>query len=494
MGIIRLKNISFNYDNQVKPIFKDVNLEIDGTWKLGLIGRNGRGKTTLMRILQGQVEYQGSVETNLKLSYFPAKIENENETLEKILMNVTNRDYSNFWEVEREMDQIGLDEELLNRKYNSLSPGQKTKALLAAMFADQDSFQLIDEPTNHLDDEGREKLAIYLKQKRGFIVISHDRHFLNQVIDHVISIDRAQISSFQGNYETWATERKNADQRELNQKENLKKDIKKLETAARQKQEWSKATEKEKIGAADKGFVGHKAAKVMSKALNIRDRAEQKVESKKKLLQNIEVQDELQLNYEPYTGPQRNALIEVKEVILQRGSNVLNSPISLTVKKGDRVILKGENGAGKSTLISAILGNRAVIKSGNVKLRQNISVSYLPQNFDQIHGTIAEFAAEKNIEVQDLLAMLRKLGFERDLFDKRIEQMSMGQKRKIALARSLCEHANIYIWDEPLNYLDVITREQVQDVILKVKPTLLMIDHDREFVEKVGTKIINFEK
>lgn len=140
------------------------------------------------------------------------------------------------------------------------------------------------------------------------------------------------------------------------------------------------------------------------------------------------------------------------------------------------------------------MGNQSVIKAGNVKLRQNISVSYLPQNFDQIYGTIAEFAAEKNIEVQDLLAMLRKLGFERDLFDKRIEQMSMGQKRKIALARSLCEHANIYIWDEPLNYLDVITREQVQDVILKVKPTLLMIDHDREFVEKVGTKIINFEK
>lgn len=490
MGIIRLKNISFNYDNQVEPIFNHVNLEIDSSWKLGLIGRNGRGKTTLMRILQNQVEYQGQLETNLKFSYFPAEIKDENVSVQEALMEITHRDYSNFWEVEREMDQIGLDEGLLERQFKSLSPGQQTKFLLAAMFADQASFQLIDEPTNHLDADGREALAKYLKKKHGFIVISHDRHFLNQIIDHVISIDRAQISSFQGNYETWATDRKNTDQRELNENASLKKDIKKLEAAARQKQEWSRATEREKRGAPDKGFVGHKAAKVMSKALNIRDRANQKVENKKQLLQNIEVQDELQLNYEPYAGPKSNALLEVNDVVLQRDTKILNQPISLTIKTGDRLVLKGPNGAGKSTLISAILGDSTVLASGTIALRQQIKVSYLPQDFAKLHGTLTEFAAEKQVEVQDLLSMLRKLGFERKLFDNPIEQMSMGQKRKVALARSLCERANLYIWDEPLNYLDVITREQMQEVILQVKPTILMIDHDQEFVEKVETKSV----
>jgi lincosamide and streptogramin A transport system ATP-binding/permease protein len=494
MGIIQLKNISFKYDNQIKPIFDHVELEIDAKWKLGLIGRNGRGKTTLMKILQNQIEYEGKVETNLKFNYFPAKIKTPQETVQMVLMQITGRDYSNFWEVERELDQIGLPDEILEQTYASLSPGQQTKALLAAMFADQNSFQLIDEPTNHLDTAGRVLLAKYLKQKQGFIVISHDRYFLNQVIDHVISIDRAQISSFKGNYETWATERGNADERERSLNATLKKDIKKMEMATRQKQEWSRATEREKAGAADKGFVGHKAAKVMSKALNIRDRAEKKVADKKQLLKNVEIQDELQMNYQPYSGPQSNALITVRDVVLKRDGKQLNQPVKFELKTGDRIVLKGENGSGKSTLIAALLGQENLIAEGEAQLRNTIRVSYLPQDFDQLKGSLADFAAEKGIEVQNLFLMLRKLGFERTMFDYQIEQMSMGQKRKVALARSLCEEANLYIWDEPLNYLDVITREQIQNLVLNFKPTLLVVDHDREFVDKIGTQTINLKK
>lgn len=494
MGIIQLKNVSFSYDNQIKPVFDQVALEIDASWKLGLIGRNGRGKTTLMKILQDQVEYEGKVETNLKFNYFPAKITEPQDSVRMVLMKITGRDYSDFWEVERELDQIGLAEEILEQTYASLSPGQQTKALLAAMFADQNSFQLIDEPTNHLDAAGRDLLAKYLKQKQGYIVVSHDRYFLNQVIDHVISIDRAQISSFKGNYETWAAERANADEREISLNATMKKDIKKLEQATRQKQEWSRATERKKAGAPDKGFVGHKAAKVMSKALNIRDRAEKKLTDKKQLLKNIEIQDELQLNYQPYLGPQNNALLEADSLVLQRAGKLLNQPLNFELKKNERMVIQGENGSGKSTLIKAMLGQNELIAKGNLKIRENLRISYLPQDFDQLQGTLEQFAAEKEVEVQDLLAMLRKLGFERTMFDYRIEQMSMGQKRKVALARSLCEEANLYIWDEPLNYLDVITREQIQNLVLKFKSTLLVVEHDREFVQKIATQTVNLKK
>lgn len=158
------------------------------------------------------------------------------------------------------------------------------------------------------------------------------------------------------------------------------------------------------------------------------------------------------------------------------------------------MVIQGENGSGKSTLIKAMLGQNELIAKGNLKIRENLRISYLPQDFDQLQGKLEQFAAEKEVEVQDLLAMLRKLGFERTMFDYRIEQMSMGQKRKVALARSLCEEANLYIWDEPLNYLDVITREQIQNLVLKFKPTLLVVEHDREFVQKIATQTVNLKK
>ena len=147
MGIIQIKNLSYSYDQQVSPLFEKVNLEIDARWKLGLIGRNGRGKTTLLKILRGQVPYQGQVNTDLQFNYFPAKVPNPQAPLEKVLMEITQRDYSNFWEVEREMERIGLPNKLLARPYDELSPGQRTKAQLAAMFANAGAFQLIDEPT-----------------------------------------------------------------------------------------------------------------------------------------------------------------------------------------------------------------------------------------------------------------------------------------------------------------------------------------------------------
>lgn len=175
---------------------------------------------------------------------------------------------------------------------------------------------------------------------------------------------------------------------------------------------------------------------------------------------------------------------------MSRGNASLNLPVSFELKNDDRIVLQGPNGVGKSTLIAAILGNQGLRTAGTVNLRSGLKVSYLPQAFDELSGDLASFAQAKAVDLQDLLTTLRKLGFERELFTQRIEQMSMGQKRKVALARALCEPANLYIWDEPLNYLDVITREQIQQLILRERPAMLIIDHDREFVRQVNTQIV----
>ncbi|MDC9214049.1 ATP-binding cassette domain-containing protein, partial [Clostridioides difficile] len=149
----------------------------------------------------------------------------------------------------------------------------------------------------------------------------------------------------------------------------------------------------------------------------------------------IEIEAELQLNYNPPRLPVNASLLTVDQLVVSRGKGPLNQPISFNLKAGERIVLQGPNGVGKSTLIAAILGNPELRTTGSVNLRNWLKVSYLPQAFDALSGDLASFAQAKGAELQDLLATLRKLGFEREMFTQRIEQMSMGQKRKVALAR-----------------------------------------------------------
>lgn len=206
MGTIQIKHLSFRYDGMVNHIFDQFSLSIDESWKMGLIGRNGRGKTTFLNLLLGKYPYHGEIQSNLRFNYFPQPITDSTKNVVDVLLAVSGLNESEVWKIQLEMDQLGLTDDLLSRQFSTLSPGEQTKALLAAMFTDKETFQLIDEPTNHLDIAGRQVVANYLKSKRGFIVVSHDRYFIDQVIDHVLSIDRAKIQLFDGNYDTWQRE------------------------------------------------------------------------------------------------------------------------------------------------------------------------------------------------------------------------------------------------------------------------------------------------
>lgn len=226
MSNIRISNLSFHYENSSQNVFNNLNLNLDSSWRLGLVGRNGRGKTTFLNLLLGKLVGLGEIKNKLNFSYFPLQINNPaNITLFEL------QDQIDFeqWELERELNLMKVDPNILWQPFNTLSGGEKTKVLLALSFTDQNSFPLIDEPTNHLDESSRKQIAEYLsKHDKGYIVVSHDRQFLNQVTDHILAIENTEIHLYQGNYAIYENTKRNRDEFNQAKNEKLAKEVQRL--------------------------------------------------------------------------------------------------------------------------------------------------------------------------------------------------------------------------------------------------------------------------
>ena len=246
MSVISVENLTFGYEGSADNIFENVSFRIDTDWKLGFTGRNGRGKTTFMKLLMGEQEYSGKIISSVDFEYFPFPVADENTLVmflaEEICPNAEN------WEIIREFSLLEISDDVLYRPFSTLSGGERTKVMLAMLFLRENCFLLIDEPTNHLDRKGREIVSRYLKRKKGFILISHDRAVLDECIDHVLSINRANIEIEQGNYSSWEQNKAARDNFEAVQNDRLKKEIKSLEAAARRAAEHSDRIESTKIG------------------------------------------------------------------------------------------------------------------------------------------------------------------------------------------------------------------------------------------------------
>ncbi|MCI7804506.1 MAG: ABC-F type ribosomal protection protein [Oscillospiraceae bacterium] len=491
MSVINVANLTFGYESSSENIFENVSFSIDTDWKLGFIGRNGRGKTTFLRILTGELEYSGNISADVEFEYFPYDVTDESEYTIDIIRTIS-CDVQD-WEIYREISLLSLSDDVLYREFHTLSNGEKTKALLAAMFLKQNTFLLIDEPTNHLDSAGRKKLAEYLCKKKGFILVSHDRTFLDRCIDHVLSINRQNIEIQKGNFSSWQQNKDFQDSFELAQNENLKKNIKRLEMSAKRTSEWSDTTEKSKRGTRnsglrpDRGFIGHKSAKMMKRSKSIEKRQQSAIEEKSALLKNIEASEELKMSF-PQFHSQR--LISVNDLSISYDGRTIFSDVSFDINRGDRAALCGGNGSGKSSVLKLLCGENIQYSGGFYKPEQ-LKISYVPQNVSGICGTPEEFALKNNIDFSLFLTLLRKLGFEREQFERRLEDFSEGQKKKAVIAASLCTGAHLYIWDEPLNYIDVISRMQIEEVILKYAPTMIFVEHDEYFCDKISNKIIS---
>lgn len=487
MSIIKVENLTFSYPSSYDNIFEGVSFQIDTDWKLGFVGRNGRGKTTFLRLLMGQQEYSGNILSSVPFQYFPYPVAKKSRLTEEILMELC--PLSQEWELMRELSWLDVDTGLLWRPFETLSNGEQTKVLLAALFLNDGKFLLIDEPTNHLDTQARETVSAYLRKKKGFILVSHDRLFLDGCVDHILSLNKTNIEVQAGIFSSWMTNFQRQQKFEQEQKERLQKDIRHLRQSAKRSAHWSDRVESSKVGAADKGYVGHKAAKMMKRAKSMEARQQRAVEQKSALLKNTETAEHLKLSPLLYAG---TPVSFADVAICYDGAPVCN-PVSFTVNQGERITLEGKNGSGKSSLLKLLLG-QSIDHTGKISKGSNLVISYVPQDTSFLQGTLTDFAAQSGIEESLFKAILRKLGFERVQFEKDMRAFSSGQKKKALIARSLCTSAHLYVWDEPLNFMDIYARMQIEQLLQDVSPTMIFVEHDRAFQEAVATKRVQVLK
>ena len=471
MSLIQVSNLTFAYDGNYENIFENVSFQIDTNWRLGFTGRNGRGKTTFLNLLLGKYEYRGSISASVEFSYFPYSVQDKS-ILAVDAVEAMYPDYE-YWRVQREM----------------------AKLQLAVLFSKENNFLLIDEPTNHLDIRGRELVSRYLSGKKGFILVSHDRAFLDGCVDHILSINKSDIQVCRGNFSTWMENKQRQDDFERAENEKLKKEISRLEETAREKAGWSDAAERRKLrsGPMDvdniKGWrplQGAKAKKTMARAKAIEQRQSAAIEEKSKLLKNIERSDALKIFQTPF---HTDRMVELRDVSVAYGKEPVCEHISFTIRQGDRTVLQGANGSGKSSILKLICGQE-IPYTGEFWRGNGLRISYVSQDTSNLRGSLSDFARDSGIDESLFLAMLAKLDVPKAQMEKDMSNLSAGQKKKVLLAKSICEPSHLHIWDEPMNYIDVISRMQIEELLLQFQPTILFVEHDKTFCENVATKMI----
>ena len=493
MSLIQVSDLTFAYEGSYENIFEHASFHLDTNWKLGFTGRNGRGKTTFLNLLLGKYPYQGSIQASVVFSYFPYEVEDKSVFAIDLVEEIY-PEYQ-YWQLVREMNLLQLNEEVLYRPYETLSNGEQTKLQLAVLFLKENNFLLIDEPTNHLDIRGRELVSRYLNSKKGFILVSHDRRFLDGCVDHILSINKASIEVTKGNFSTWWENKQRRDAFELAENDKLKKEISRLEETAKEKTQWSDTAERRKLRHDPmevdnvKGWrplQGAKAKKSMARAKAIEARQQAAIEEKSKLLKNLERRDELKIFQTPF---HTRRLVQLQEVSIAYGDAPVCTGISFDIQQGDRVCVQGPNGSGKSSLIKRICGED-IPCSGTVRIGSGLRISRVSQDTSGLRGKLSDYARERGIDESLFLAMLAKLDVPKVQMEKDMGSLSAGQKKKVLLAASICEPAHLHIWDEPMNYIDVISRMQIEELLLQFKPTILFVEHDRAFCENVATKTV----
>ena len=484
MALISIKNLTFGYDGSDLNVFSDLTIGIDTSWRLALAGRNGRGKTTLFKLFRGELMYSGTITGVPDIISFPVHDTPEIED----------------WKIRKELNLMDADPDIMWRPQDTLSGGERTKLMLAYLFASEGKYPLIDEPTNHLDMRGRQSVAKYLAQKDGFIVISHDRDFLDQCTDHTLVITKTGAELTSSTFSVWWDNNEKLLSGQKVRNDQIQKQMDQIETAMQKNAHWASKAEanKNRSNAPSKVAENHwmrayqasKSSKLQSLAGNLQRRNERKLEEKASLLTNLEKEEKLKITGS--THPNKTPVL-LSNVTIYRDGFPVRSGIDLKIMRGKKISLTGANGCGKSTLIKFLTGEgekEGITADGEIYIAPGIRFSYVGQDTSSLGGTIYDIASDRGVDKTQLSTILIKMGFTKQMLDRDVDELSLGQKKIVMIALSLCEKADIYLWDEPLNYIDVYIRKEIERLIKESDITMLFVEHDGAFSRNVSDESV----
>ncbi|MCY4454560.1 MAG: ABC-F family ATP-binding cassette domain-containing protein [Immundisolibacterales bacterium] len=518
MSTIVCRGLSFGYDGSEKNVFTDLDLVIDTGRRSALVGRNGRGKTTLLRLIHGELTPdRGGIERAVVTRRFPcmpsssavsafeaardaAGAFRQWEAEMDRLLDIGDEDslerygalqtrfqdaggYGIDADIARELAALDVGAAVWQRPFRDLSGGERTRCLLAGLFARDEGFVLIDEPTNHLDRAGRAHLAAYLRSRPGFLLVSHDRAFLDACIDQVIALNRDTVETERTRFTVWREHfRQRLAAQEFRNAE-LRKEVARLGASARDRRAWAMKRESDKTAHANKGAIGARAARQMKRALVTERRAERSVEARRATLVDTEKAYPLKIGC-PDARHSR-ALVTATDLVVHRGGPLFE-PVSFRVYPGDRLAIVGPNGCGKTSLADLIAGE-ALAFEGSLFRPAFVTVAHARQQPRWTRGSLRERLAGDGIDETRLRSDMASLGVSESVLEQPIESMSFGQQNKLEIARSIATPADLLIWDEPLNFIDVDARELIEDAVLRNTPTLVFVEHDAAFIDRVST-------
>ena len=520
---ISIANAKKNYG--FKNVLDGFALDVTSGEKIGLIGPNGCGKTTLFKLItkeegleSGSISIRKGVNVRL-LSQMPPVVDDE-----CTVRDILTRDFKDIFEIETHMkelekqmavadsnelerilDRYGklqnrfmdldgytidskiselcnkfkIDENMLNRKFNTLSGGEKTIVNLASIMLSNPDILLLDEPTNNLDIDTLEWLESYLKSYTGTIILcSHDRYFLDKVVSKIVLIERGKSEIFFGNYSYYLEENERRTLAEFEQYKDQQKMIEAMKRKIKQLQEFGKLA-----------YPGGES--FFKRAASIQKRLD-KIE----LLDKPETAKEIPLNFQ-MTDRSGKQVLMVRDFDLAVADKDLLDQVSFDVAFKDRTCLMGKNGSGKSTLIKYIMNlYENEQDDSHVRIGSNVSIGYIPQSitFEDDNATILDVARKSYYGSEThLRASLAKFMFNGENVFKRVGALSGGEKVRLKLFELMQKNVNLLIMDEPTNHIDITTQEVLEEALKEYPGTILFISHDRYFINEIAEKILYIE-
>ncbi|MFW0967280.1 MAG: ribosomal protection-like ABC-F family protein [Thermacetogeniaceae bacterium] len=482
---------------QGKTVLENISGSINGKDKIGLIGINGIGKTTLARILageetpdQGEIKLSPADSKILYIEQYPL-FDDTVSVYDELLRLAVSDSSSKITDIETKvkmtLNKVGLDQQKWGQRAASLSGGEKTKlALCKAMISSYDLL-ILDEPTNHLDLKSYDWLEEFVHSlDKPVLVISHDRYFLDKVANKIWELTANGIKVYPGNYSDYKVQKENELKTIAREYEKQQMEIKHLREVINERKNWYENAHK---AAGTHDFYRSKA----KKHANV-------FKAKRKQLERLE---ETEINKPEKTVAPGFQVIN-KNIIgtkfprfLVRGKNLSKSfgekkilqGVSFDIRRGDKIAVIGDNGAGKTTFLKTICGLEKY--SGTISINPSVKIGYFAQELDSLHhdASVLEDVLSVGATIDDARSILAALLFRADDVHKIIDNLSMGEKGRVVFAKLILSGANLLVLDEPTNYMDIPSKEKIEDVLDEYMGSIIFVSHDRYFIKRLANRV-----